>query len=85
MDPEIDTYFYMMGDEDGGVGLRCRFCNRGGAPVVYITPDLFGAEWENTNVIVVNDIITVNNIINALAHATKHIERHRIEGNITLR
>jgi hypothetical protein len=27
--------YYLMGDEDGGVGLQCRDCDTGGRPVMY--------------------------------------------------
>lgn len=26
---------YLVGDEDGGVGLGCRLCDRGGKPLAY--------------------------------------------------
>lgn len=31
----LDKYFYLLGDEDGDVGLQCRECDRGGLPVVH--------------------------------------------------
>jgi hypothetical protein len=27
--------YYLMGDEDAGVGLHCRDCDTGGIPVIY--------------------------------------------------
>ncbi|MEV7013292.1 hypothetical protein [Streptosporangium sp. NPDC051022] len=31
----IDARFQLIGDEDCGVGLHCRRCDRGGLPVAY--------------------------------------------------
>lgn len=30
-----DEFFRLVGDEDCGVGLDCRLCDRGGAPIAY--------------------------------------------------
>lgn len=52
---DIDRYFYLMGDEDGDVGLGCRFCDRGGAPIVYLSSTPYNP-YENTDVILVREI-----------------------------
>lgn len=31
----FDDFFWLVGDEDCGVGINCRVCDRGGAPVAY--------------------------------------------------
>lgn len=31
----LDELFRLVGDEDCGVGINCRLCDRGGAPVAY--------------------------------------------------
>jgi hypothetical protein len=36
-DVSLDDLLRLQGDEDGGVGLICRRCDRGGAPIAYYT------------------------------------------------
>jgi len=31
----VDRRYYLVGDEDGGVGLYCRTCDHGGRPLAY--------------------------------------------------
>lgn len=31
----LDEAYWLSGDEDTGVGLQCRLCDRGGLPVAY--------------------------------------------------
>lgn len=33
----LDAEYWLQGDEDGGVGLQCKLCDRGGAPVALLT------------------------------------------------
>lgn len=36
----LDDVMRLVGDEDCGVGINCRVCDRGGAPIAYYTsPD----------------------------------------------
>lgn len=69
---EIDKYFTLVGDEDGDVGLNCRVCDRGGAPIVFITTSAYNP-YENT------DVVVVHQISEMFAPAAKHIARHRAE------
>lgn len=50
-----DETFRLVGDEDCGVGLDCRLCDRGGAPIAYLThPD--DRAYAGTDVQVVHTI-----------------------------
>lgn len=39
--PSLDANCWLAGDEDGGVGIHCRICDTGGAPIAYLG-------WDNT-------------------------------------
>jgi hypothetical protein len=45
-----------MGDEDGGVGLQCKVCDRGGLPVVYLTSTRDWHSYHGTDVAVTRTI-----------------------------
>jgi hypothetical protein len=65
----LDEQLYLQGDEDAGVGIQCRVCDRGGAPVAYYTyPD--GQAYEGTDVQVVHTITALFNA--GLRHAAVH-------------
>lgn len=32
----LRNLIYLVGDEDGGVGVNCRACDRGGKPLAYV-------------------------------------------------
>jgi hypothetical protein len=54
---DYDTYLYLMGDEDGDVGLQCRECDRGGLPVVFYTTNKKVTGYQDASVIVVHSIL----------------------------
>lgn len=52
---DLDDTFRLSGDEDCGVGLDCRLCDRGGAPIAYYV-GIDDSAYEGTDVIVVRTI-----------------------------
>lgn len=54
---DLDQQYYMMGDEDAGVGLHCKVCDRwrGGQPVAYLTAR-GDRSYEGTDVMIVYSI-----------------------------
>lgn len=53
--PSLDAEYYMAGDEDGGVALQCKVCDREGLPVAYLTTR-GDRSWQGTDVIVAYSI-----------------------------
>ena len=49
---QFDATFYLAGDEDAGVGLACRLCDRGGLPIAYCGVD--DRAYQGTDVIIVH-------------------------------
>ncbi len=70
-DSALDQVCYLQGDEDSGVGINCRICDRGGAPIAYYThPD--DRTWNGTDVQVV---FTIAELIEAGdRHKLQHTE-----------
>jgi hypothetical protein len=62
----IDALFTLTGDEDTGVGLRCRLCDDGGQPLAYYTA---GAAYPDP------DVVTVTSILQLLAAGADHLSR----------
>ena len=73
MKNEIDQYFYLVGDEDGGVGMMCRECDRRGLPIIQYEISPAYEPYKGT------DVIVVHSVSDMFAPATKHIARHRAE------
>jgi len=68
----FDDHLLLMGDEDGGVGINCRTCDRGGAPIAYYEPYPGGpASYVGTDVVIVDSIEDL--IAAGRAHAAGHI------------
>lgn len=60
----LDQRFYLMGDEDSGVGLWCRNCHHNGRPIAYLGG--LGA-YEHLKV------KTAPNVAALLAEAAEHL------------
>lgn len=71
----FDDAFYLMGDEDTGVGLNCRICDRGGLPVVYYTSSDDDKTYAKTDVVVVHTIIAM------ISGGMEHLDKHRRSGS----
>lgn len=66
----LDDVMRLVGDEDCGVGIDCRICDRGGAPIAYYAG--ISPAWLSTDVIVVD---TITDLIEAgTHHAKSHAE-----------
>lgn len=50
----LDRRFRLVGDEDTNVGIDCRDCDRGGAPIAYLTHET--SAYQGTDVVVVDTI-----------------------------
>ncbi len=61
--PDIDSVFYLMGDEDGGVGLQCRLCDLGGRPVTYYGHDPYPSP----------EVVSVTTITDFLSAGVAHV------------
>lgn len=48
-----DERYWLVGDEDCGVGIQCRVCDTGGAPIAYLGD---AAAYAHTGVAVVQSI-----------------------------
>jgi hypothetical protein len=62
----LDRRFRLVGDEDTGVGIDCRDCDRGGAPIAYL-PGVTGDAYPNDH-----GVIVVETISALLAAADEH-------------
>lgn len=68
---DFDEQFRLVGDEDTDVGLHCRFCERGGAPVAFYStnPDAHHY-WKHIDDMIIVDTIT--KLLQAgITHSTK--------------
>jgi hypothetical protein len=68
----LDDVMRLVGDEDCGVGIDCRVCDRGGAPIAYYQhpDDRFG--YDGTDV---ERVHTIDALIDAgRRHAATHAE-----------
>jgi hypothetical protein len=63
----IDELFSLCGDEDTGVGLHCRTCDRGGAPVAYLCPQGTRNPWARDA-----DVAEARGIVSLLAVGRTH-------------
>ncbi len=64
----LDDVMRLVGDEDCGVGIDCRICNRGGAPIAYlagISPAYLGT-----------DVMLVDTISGLIEAGRRHAESH---------
>jgi hypothetical protein len=50
----LDEVMSLVGDEDCGVGINCRICDRGGAPVAYYAG--ISPAYLDTDVVLVDTI-----------------------------
>lgn len=66
----LDEHLWLCGDEDGGVGINCRICDRGGAPVAYYEPYPMRPSYEGT------DVERVSTIIALVSAGRRHLEQH---------
>lgn len=67
----LDDVMRLSGDEDCGVGIDCRVCDRGGAPIAYYT-GIDDRTYEGTDVEIVH---TITALIEAgQRHADTHSE-----------
>lgn len=66
-----DETLRLVGDEETGVGLDCRLCDRGGAPVAYYPPHPGDCAYEGT------DVQAVQSITALIEAGQQHLgERH---------
>lgn len=65
----LDELFWLAGDEECGVGINCRVCDRGGAPIAYYTHPS-DRVYQGTDVKVVHTIAAL--ISAAEEHAADH-------------
>ncbi len=63
--PSIDEVFWLSGDENCGVGLHCRTCDREGLPVAY---------YQGISTFYVNceDVVTVHTIVGLIDAGEAH-------------
>lgn len=56
----FDATLRLVGDEDSGVGLDCRLCDRGGAPIAYYShPD--DRTYQGTDVVITHSVTALLN------------------------
>jgi len=60
---------YLMGDEDCGVGVNCKFCDRGGLPVIYYS-------FPEDKTYSATDVVIVNSITGFISAMKKHVATH---------
>jgi hypothetical protein len=66
----LDEAYWLSGDEDTGVGLQCRLCDRGGLPVAYYCG--ISTAYEDRA-----DVASVNTIAALLDAGRRHLaEQH---------
>jgi hypothetical protein len=65
----LDEHLWLSGDEDCGVGINCRICDRGGAPVAYY-------EGISTGVYAGADVETVSTISALISAGERHLAQH---------
>lgn len=75
MNFEVDEYFYLSGDEDCDVGLMCRKCDRGGAPIVFYTTN------KNVTGYWTVEVIMAYSISELFAAGAKHLVWHRSQAS----
>jgi hypothetical protein len=64
---DLDQLFRFVGDEDCGVGINCRECDRGGLPIAHYE------SWPDTpNPYADTDVVYVHKIVDLLAAAEDH-------------
>ncbi len=66
---DLDAAYWLAGDEDCGVGLHCRTCDRGGSPVAYY-PGLTSPYEDRA------DVATVDTIAALLDAGRQHLTTH---------
>jgi len=67
----LDELFRLVGDEDCGVGIDCRACDRGGAPIAY-----YAGLDQPYPTDAAPDVIPVDTIDALLAAAAEHAAAH---------
>jgi hypothetical protein len=66
----LDQVLRLSGDEDCGVGLDCRLCDRGGAPIAYYS-------WPGDRTYEGTDVVRVQTITALLSAGREHLHlRH---------
>lgn len=70
--PTLDDSFRLVGDEDCGVGLDCRTCDRGGAPIAYYDAGL-GQPYPTK---LAPDVVPVDTIDALLDAGQQHLRTH---------
>lgn len=66
----LDEVMSLAGDEDCGVGMNCRICDRGGAPIAYYAG--ISPAYLDTDVVLVD---TITALIDAgQRHAATHAD-----------
>jgi hypothetical protein len=68
----FDQAFRVAGDEDGGVGLDCRLCDRGGAPIAYYS-------WPDDRTYEGTDVVRVSTISALLDAGQQHLAQRHAE------
>lgn len=67
----LDELFRLVGDEDCGVGINCRICDRGGAPIAYYA----GLDQPYPTELA-SDVVPVDTIAALISAAEKHAAVH---------
>jgi hypothetical protein len=68
----LDELFRLVGDEDCGVGINCRVCDLGGAPIAYYDGGL-GQPYPTAQAPDVVPVDTIEALLSAaLDHRTTH-------------
>lgn len=72
----IDARFWLCGDEDGGVGLQCRACDRGGRPIAYYDRDdsFYGDDPEVENVTTIFGLLAAANYHERTVHGGEPVD-----------
>jgi hypothetical protein len=71
---DLDRSFRLVGDEDCGVGIDCKVCDRGGAPIAY-----YGGLCQPYPTELAPDVIPVDTIEALLSAALHHQSTHHRE------
>jgi hypothetical protein len=69
----VDLHCWLQGDEDGGVGVQCRTCDRGGMPVVYYPG------W-GTSPYPEAEVPTATGVLHLYLLANAHVQQHHGQG-----
>jgi len=59
--------FRLVGDEDTGVGLHCRTCDRGGLPVAYVCPEGVANPYRHEG-----DVVMVHGVLSMVEAGREH-------------